>query len=129
MKLWEAMLKGAKMGPQLFNEQRDGRGGSCAYGALILGLDGPVEYAIDEPCLIWSFPELAYPCACPAGPCASYTSGQTLYKNAPGILQDVIVHLNNDHMWSRQRIAEWLANRELKFKESQPIKQEATTNG
>lgn len=41
IKMSEAMRKGAKMGPQLFNVGMSNDGGSCAYWAIIRGGVGP----------------------------------------------------------------------------------------
>ena len=70
MKLWEAMLKGAKAGPQLFNKQSDRNGGTCAMGALSLGLCGdPYNYTTE---LVESISKSS---ACPYGNCNSFTAG------------------------------------------------------
>lgn len=113
MKLWEAMLKGAKKGPQLFNTQGigDGSGGSCAYGAIVAGFGYRLPSEMDE-----VFPELNSSATCPEGPCDYFTSAGRRFLCSPDSVGRAIVHLNNDHRWSRQRIAEWLANRDLKFK-------------
>lgn len=59
------------------------------------------------------FPELNRKAGCPLG-CEHSFAG---WYGSQYSLASIIVHLNNGHRWSRQRIAEWLANRELKFKD------------
>lgn len=99
MKLWEAMLEGAKKGPQLFGVSLLPSGESCAFGAIYLGAGiNPHRERLQD-----HFPELDRETICP----------EADHRNT---LSGVIVHLNDEHNWSRQRIAEWLANRELKFK-------------
>lgn len=120
MKLWEAMLEGAKAGPQLFGSLSDGNGGTCAMGAVMKG--GGLEvlfHSIEvESSLVTRFPELHENAVCPEDAC---------YICHGNVLLNVIVTLNDDHRWSRQRIAEWLANRELVFAESKTKEAKETT--
>lgn len=109
MKLWEAMLNGAKLGCQVFGKLSDGEGGTCALGAVMVGI-GTRPSAFSADLTTMEYPELMAPAtvciACGEPPRAGGELDLTLWG--------LIVHLNNDHRWSRQRIAEWLANRELK---------------
>jgi hypothetical protein len=122
MKLWQAMLEGAKAGPQLFNEQGDYKGGTCAIGALYLGLSVGKSAVLDY---LHNFFEviaqLNQYTQCPVGPCNSYTAGRSLIPHAPTTIGEVIIHLNNDHRWSRQRIADWLAQIEMTYTEKTPL--------
>jgi hypothetical protein len=50
--------------------------------------------------LIPGFAKMKQPCPTPNETCAPY--------EPPGFLQDTIIHLNDIHKWSRERIADWL---------------------
>lgn len=113
MKLWEAMLAGAKAGAQLFGRRHDDHGGSCALGAIeIASGDGKMAES--------SFKELdgKHVTCIECGRDLLACSGISSYTRT---LAGQVAHLNNDHRWSWQRIAEWLANRELKFKPIQEV--------
>lgn len=117
MRLYQAMLEGSKRTYQAFGTWHDGDGGTCAMGAVMTGL-GYVINAHD-----WyeafkrmqsEFPELMNDASCPeCGPIAS------MWGKVP-TLMDVIMHLNDRHKWSRQRIAEWLSGSRI----SEPKKEE-----
>jgi hypothetical protein len=117
MKLWQAMLEGAKLGPQVFGHANSdkGDGGTCAIGAVCKAV------GVSNAEMVWNnglnnlYPELLSASNCPQCENKGFEYWGFWYEFN---LQRVIVHLNNDHRWSRQRIAEWLANRELKFIES-----------
>lgn len=102
MKISEAMRKGAKMGPQLFGMFGDGTGGSCGQGAIALGAGlatsetlMPHLTAQARKLLKEYFPELRSISACPACPVHLY-------------VDEGIVHLNDHHKWTRERIAGWI---------------------
>jgi len=115
--LARAIRLGAARRPQCFGSYFDDRGGSCALGAAYDGMyEMPREAR--EPgevvprnlerlfhCLedvVKRCPEPALPDAqgvVEAGPCR---------KKLP--LGAMIVHLNDDHGWTREQIAEWLSN-------------------
>lgn len=61
------------------------------------------------------FPELLMSCDCPVDAMC------TVFGNAH--LLEVIMHLNDKHRWSRQRIAEWLSG--TKVTENETIKRSA----
>lgn len=104
MKLWRTMLDGAKKGPQVFGKWHDGNGGTCAMGAIMLGcghvFDSHAWYDAYRD-IMERFPELRLYAECPAN------SMCTVLR--PSTLAEVIMHLNDRHRWSRQRIAEWLS--------------------
>lgn len=109
MKMWKAMLKGAKMGPQLFGRLSDENGGSCAAGSILLGLTGEISLPyyvilVNKPvseCIL-GMPMLKCPkCLKTEGTTAGITETfETMWF--------VMAHLNNDHKWSRQNIAHWV---------------------
>lgn len=109
MKISEAMRKGAKMGPQLFNKNNDGYGGSCAMGAVQLGIAPGILECSDA----WE--PLKGLRSCPFDNCSAPFTNGTDYFGSPHVMAwsprnvgQVIVHLNNDHRWTRERIAGWI---------------------
>lgn len=93
MKMWKAMLKGAKMGPQLFGRLKIGNG-SCAVGAVCLSMGFMKAQELRN-----KFPFLWDLESCPVSGCCDIKV-QTL--------NNVIVHLNDNHKWSRENIAHWV---------------------
>jgi len=110
MKISQALRLGAKTGKQLFNDAFDNGGGTCAYWAIRKGFDlgndadGKLVFDLQHYRLIY----------CPVKGCQlPYTNGggektPTLMPWSPNRLGDVIVHLNNDHKWTRECIAGWI---------------------
>lgn len=104
MQLHEAMRLGAVLGPQVFgklwNENSDD-GSSCAIGSVLrsIGADkwkissGIYPKGFTE--LVETFPVLITMVTHPFGGHADK-------------LWDIIIELNNYHMWSRERIAVWV---------------------
>jgi len=96
----EAIRLGCLIAPvQIFNDGYvDGAGGACGVGAGVLGMGwdasrhfgrfGRFEMLLD-----------GLPPVCPVAGC-EFEEGN-------------IVHLNDDHRWSRERIADWLADQGL----------------
>lgn len=111
MKISEAMRRGAKMGPQVFEVYGDGDGGTCALGAVLLG--GGI--AISEnlySCMLHNdfkelmvkvFPKLVETHSCPVPTCR----GVNPIYGRP-YLSNTIIHLNEEHKWTRERIAGWI---------------------
>lgn len=100
MKLSEAMRRGARMGPQAFGRWQTTGGGGCALVSTMNGCGIKVE--ADMPA-IWSmahlikmFPELTRIVKCSA--CID-----SVYP-----LDLAIIHMNDYHHWSRERIAGWI---------------------
>jgi hypothetical protein len=116
MKLWEHMLNGAKQGPQVFNAFFGIDEGSCAMGAVAKSTGIASFRLADGEDLCQMFPELRKYAECPEKNDNCIINHYYRYS-----LSNVIVCLNDHHRWSRQRIAEWLANRELKFTESKTV--------
>jgi hypothetical protein len=106
MKLSEAILLGSTLKPQAFGPAFDGKG-TCALGAA---KDAIGNLYLDKwGFLIWPWtmnPDLYLECPCLG--CGSYL---TRYQ---GPLR-VIIHLNDDHEWTRERIAGWVASIEAKY--------------
>ena len=99
--LAEAILEGAKRRPkQSFGTYFDGKGGSCALGAAYEGLYRlPEEVGQLHPKRLdrlWECLEGTIR-TCPEG-CRKRL-----------ILAAMIIHLNDDHRWDRERIAAWVA--------------------
>ena len=97
--LADAILAGSKRGPQCFGSYFDEKGGSCALGAAYDGMYLlPPHHEHVRP----NHLERLFRCLddlakrCPEG----------CRKRLP--LASMIVHLNDDHQWTRERVAEWL---------------------
>lgn len=91
MRMYEAMRLGAMLGPQLVGVLVNSAGGFCARGAALLGAGENNLYM---------FPvETALRCDCPAGCFLAVPLRNLGYT---------VVHLNNDHRWTREQIADWL---------------------
>ena len=99
MKLSEAIRLGAMLRPQGFGPQVVTERGSCVWGAAI-------EAIGQYPNVYWSrvlskWPVATEPSVCPVLRCGTL-----------GSVSGVMVHLNNDHCWTREKIAEWVATME-----------------
>lgn len=95
MKLSEAMRLGAMLKPQTFGWFTDAAGGTCAMGAAT---DAAGGHCLQE----WSAVLRVSVATCPA--CGvTVRTGRGTY--AGGAL---IVHLNDNHRWTRERIADWV---------------------
>ena len=108
MTLNEAIREGGKKFPrQVVAVFSDGDGGACVNGALAwsllgdaFGLCADLTFAAVRK----THPEVEHSCACPAPGCFGVPARYG-YESAP--LLRVMAHLNNDHGWSREAIAEW----------------------
>lgn len=105
MKLSEAIRLGSMLKPQAFGSYR-ADGGTCAMGAAIDAIGGLVAGKSDE---VW--PIVAQgPAVCPE--CADVIhrhhhpyNPYVVVCNPTGAM---IIHLNDDHRWTRERIADWV---------------------
>lgn len=101
----EAIREGAKLHPQGFKKfYEDGR--TCAFGA------GMQAVASDELFAHFSICYDTYP----------YLNADDVTRSCPGgcglfldTLAVAIFHLNDDHRWSREQIADWLSEEEEKL--------------
>lgn len=98
--LAEYIRTGSTRGPQCFGSYFDEKGGSCALGAVY---DAVYHLPRDHGKLIPDHLERLFRCLdevtkrCPHEGCK---------KRLP--LAPMLVHLNDDHIWTRERIADWL---------------------
>jgi hypothetical protein len=122
MTLWEAMRLGAMTGRQLIGNYFDGNGGSCAIGSIVIAIGGRAEAGLTSEELFVLWDEAGWPkdaaVLCPA--CQKSVVDflfmtaalKELHKKdasaIPNPLACVIVHLNDDHRWTREQIANWL---------------------
>jgi hypothetical protein len=112
----EAMMLGAALAPQAFGALVDTSGGTCANGAayeaggiirvircgaMLLGIVGLGPLAHHTARKRW--PVLEHIAVCPE------------CKSRKEQLGMIVVHLNNDHRWSRERIAAFVATVEVEF--------------
>jgi hypothetical protein len=107
MKIWEAMLKGAKMAPQTFNIIAD-KNGTCAMGAALQGAGVPfvklerIKFGTN----IWDrfFGTSKY---------LAYSKQECpVCRSGPQYLLWMIIHLNDVHHWSRECTAHWVRSLE-----------------
>lgn len=112
MRVYDAILIGAKMQPQAFQHYFDDDGNSCALGAMLKG-SGIIPLRDKNPSLNvvaaitearQRFPELGMMVRCPA-PAAGERCFNPSYEAE---LEVVIAHLNDEHKWDRERIARWI---------------------
>lgn len=105
MKLSEAIRLGAMLKPQAYTAVLVKGSSTCALGAAYdaVGLLGEGHYSIDcYGVILKAFPLLARDIVpCPA--CGLVPSGDE------DDLADNISHLNDNHRWTRERIADWVA--------------------
>lgn len=96
MRLSEAIRLGALMGPQVFDQYENRRGGRCALGGALAAVG------------IWSYDEtpMAWRAAVPTLRCP--VCDGPLWVQGDGALMAAVVHLNDWHRWSRERIADWV---------------------
>ena len=99
MKLSEAIRLGSMMGPQCFGYMRLGEA-TCALGAAYKALDDSVR----EVSMTDIYPWLAKKIICPVDYCSGITE----------VIFIIAQHLNDDHRWTRERIADWVATVEPK---------------
>lgn len=102
MKLSDAMRLGSMMKPQCFNDYEgpidDGDTvGTCAIGAAIdaVGLLG----AFDDEAKVFPILGQSVNVRCPAEEC----------EELDGTLGSLIAHLNDEHEWTREAIADWVS--------------------
>jgi hypothetical protein len=117
--LARAIRLGAARRPQCFGSYFDERGGSCALGAAYDGMYEMPRQARARGEMVPRNLERLFHCLedivkqCPASPAAdaagglSAEGGVACRKRLP--LGAMIVHLNDDHGWTREQIAEWLS--------------------
>ena len=102
MRLSEAMRLGAKVCPQAFGFTEDRDGGRCALGAAFHTEFGNADWVTKvvggrlSSTQNERWPVLAV-MAEPPCPCRSTIQ-----------VEWAVAHLNNDHKWSREAIAEWV---------------------
>lgn len=92
---------GARRGPQCFGSYFDEQGGSCALGAVY---EGVYHLPRNHGKLIPDHLERLFRCLDEMTKRCPDNHGCT--KRLP--LASMIVHLNDDHRWTREQIAEWL---------------------
>ena len=115
MRLSEAILLGSVGTGQAFGKLNDGQGNTCAYGSALAaeGIQVTIYRAFEIPTIIplewaWAF-KISSKACCPAEDCNSFD----LHSGGPCI--NIIIGLNDRHKWSRPRIAEWVAQEEVRL--------------
>lgn len=111
MKFSEAIREGARLSRQAFGSLYD-RGGACAIGAACdwfeythgKSISCGVDYLNEFP--VANIVVRSFPCGC----------SPTRYRQH---VDGVAAHLNDDHKWSREAIAEWVETIEKKLETEQ----------
>lgn len=106
--LSEAIREGAKMNPQCFSVYAND-GATCALGAAVTAIGSPEILAIGWPMeFLWNqFPYISRLSAeCPVDECQTCAATEFL---------GVIAHINDEHRWTREQIADWLETEEEKI--------------
>lgn len=122
MKLSEAMREGAQIRGQCSGVYFGNFGSldylSCAIGAVIegAGLMTPIIDANEvagslvSQALPGEWPEIHEGTICPDDGNCPHAGGERLSKYRSSLL-NVILHLNDDHKWTREKIADWLESK------------------
>lgn len=111
--LAKAIRLGSMRRPQCFGSYFDERGGSCALGAAYDGMYEMPREKREPGEIVPRNLERLFHCLedvvkkCPETIRAPAASEVQCRKKLP--LGAMIVHLNDDHGWTREQIAEWLS--------------------
>lgn len=110
MKLSEAIRLGSTLAPQAFGNFKHG-GGTCALGAAWEAVCGDIGVGILDLPSDWSW--------------TGRTSVECPACDAPsGSVTRVITHLNDDHRWTREAIADWVKTLEDRMETAAQVKEE-----
>ena len=105
-KLSDLIRIGARRRPQCFGAYFSSEGGSCAMGAAMEALTGSTDVRMGIEALRRAFPDLLSLdnlFVCPLAPSEINGTLEVCIG-----LSGLVTHFNNDHRWSRERIADWL---------------------
>lgn len=113
----EAIREGAKLRPQAFGELVEGAGtgkvSTCAYAAGYEAITGEVFWVEKQ---LYDAVERLFPYmgqdapVCPVGDCEERPVVDDEWD-----VGDLLIHLNDDHQWTREEIADWLSDEEEKL--------------
>lgn len=113
MKLSEAIRLGAMLKPQIignyFNDV-----GTCALGGAYDAIGKLMACGSDMHSPVW--PLIEAEAKCPACKPPRYS-----LVNYPRCVGQVITHLNDDHRWTREQIADWVATVEPQDAAVEPV--------
>ena len=122
MRLSDAIRLGAMLKPQAFGDFTDGVG-TCAFGAANEALGRPADHEIVDEWAALCRAESCCPC-CGQRPGSLVLDDYELPNTAA-----LIVHLNDDHVWTREAIADWVATIEAQHDVPQPVAECAQRKG
>jgi hypothetical protein len=110
------------MGDQLYGKLIDDRGGSCAMGAACLAAgfiskESSLKYYSG---VMVAWPWMDRTISCPSCGCEFRTS-----LGATGVWS-AVVHLNNNHRWLREQIADWVETIEQAHSQPAPEAERVT---
>jgi hypothetical protein len=103
VKLSEAILLGSVTGPQIIGSLSDRDSGTCALGAALKACGISIVDLEDVPVASSVWPWLSRAQVCPV-----------CREKVREVTYVITNHLNDRHLWSRERIAEWVASVEPK---------------
>lgn len=123
MRLSEAIRLGSLIRPQAYYAWFDDDGSSCAIGAALEACGVPFKPVNNEQAgvILKEFQRSEYyqefkqglassPTNCPV--CGEAVLNGEWQKHVKPNITSVIVHLNNDHRWTREQIAAWVETHE-----------------
>ena len=109
--LAKAIRLGAARRPQCFGSYFDDRGGSCALGAAYDGMYELPKQEKEQGEIVPRHLERLFHCLEDVVKrCPERAVGEEIACRKKLPLGSMIVHLNDDHGWTREQIAEWLSN-------------------
>lgn len=98
----QAMRLGVMLAPQCFDDAYDRNGATCAWAAALQACGVDIDHY--DGAQQWPIEDVRVPCpACPVG------------YEIP--LTGVVLHLNDEHRWTRERIADFVESAERQHPE------------
>ena len=120
MKLSEAILLGSLETEQTFGRLHVGHNKTCAYGAALTA----VGFLCIDRTGVFATKVMALPIAWKWAFIKRYECPDC--HKSDGVALSVITHLNDTHLWTRPRIAEWVAQQERMLEVVSPIVEEVS---
>lgn len=115
MKLSDAIRLGSMMKPQGFFSGVDSSGGSCAFGAALEAIGRQVGSMVLGVTHVEDWHDLFHGRTLASLPCGCDPSSLTNF------VFGAVIHLNDQHQWTREAIADWVQT----IEDAQPALQPA----
>lgn len=108
MRLSEAIRLGAMVSRQAFQQLMSYDGGTCALGAAAeaMGVHPLIHEDMRISVLRARYPTLNDKATCPA--CSPLMRALRRIRRHEIDVEDVVIHLNDDHRWPREHVAAWV---------------------